>query len=598
MEIKDIVISFLRNNGCDLKCTGGFIRSLIHGHIQNEQDDSIRTIEDVITAFGRNITDKEKKEIGAIYTPKFIRDYMCSLSVSPVLSSYIDVSCGCGSFLYSVVETLVKRFNFNVNEALDMVYGIDIQPDYVVQTKSVLALYAWKETGKYIGSNDMHVVEGDALDLLVRPFFNRTEFDVVIGNPPYVSASNMPKELLDKVNHINKTICGSLSNSNEIRYGKAELYLSFFYVALYVLSDNGRVMYITPNSWLNSQNGVLFRKMLENEVSDNLEVVIRDFGNNKVFGSLGVYSCITEIRMKSKDVISYTTLSIGKDGIFENEPPYKVPVSELDSMGGWSLTDSGSYSFIQKIEKQPRHLSDYKIKNGIATNANDVFILKSVSGDCDYYATDNGLMIETGITRKIVKASKLKCEKDIEDNCEIVIFPYDKDGKIIPEDIFKNCYPNAYSYLRSYKERLDERDKGKKDYPAWYAFARSQAIRDRGMKLIFPQMSDKPYFVFSDDEELMFYSGGAIYGDDREELLRLKMILESPVMEFYIKSVSKPYSSNFYSYGERYFGKFGIPDITEDEWNLMSILEKGEELDRFICEKYGINYKNLKMKLS
>ena len=50
------------------------------------------------------------------------------------------------------------------------------------------------------------------------------------------------------------------------------------------------------------------------------------------------------------------------------------------------------------------------------------------------------------------------------------------------------------------------------------------------MKLIFPQMSDKPYFVFSEDEELVFYSGGAVYGEDKEDLLRLKMILESPLI--------------------------------------------------------------------
>lgn len=594
MEIRDVIFAFLANNKINFKQMGGFLCDLFRGYTPSKCDFTIKTVEDVISAFESMITEEEKKMNGSVYTPLAIRKYMCGLVVSPISASYIDISCGCGSFLYTIAETLVDSFNFTVKEALNMLHGVDICPEYVKQTKAILALFALEKEGLYVHSNDLDIKTGDSLDLVT----SEDVYDVVIGNPPYVSASNMSPETLRKVNEMTKKVADSLpQKKSDISFGKAELYIPFFYVGISLLSERGRLLYITPNSWLNSQNGVVLRNMLTYLSGSEIEVSVRDFGSNKVFGNLGVYSCITDIQRKPSSCVSYSKLSMTEEGVVEKETPFAIPTANLDCTAGWSMTDRSSYSIIRKIEEQPRHLSDYKVKNGIATNANDIFVLKATSGDCDYYSTDNGLMIERGVTRKIVKATKIKTEKDIEESREFVIFPYDGNGNIIPEDLFKSCYPNAYNYLLANKEKLGKRDKGKKEYPAWYAFGRSQAIRDRGMKLIFPQMSDKPYFVFSDDEELVFYSGGAIYGDDKEELLRLKVILESPVMEFYIKSVSKPYSSNFYSYGERYFGKFGIPDITEDEWNLMSILEKGEELDRFICEKFGINYKNLKEKL-
>jgi hypothetical protein len=56
-----------------------------------------------------------------------------------------------------------------------------------------------------------------------------------------------------------------------------------------------------------------------------------------------------------------------------------------------------------------------------------------------------------------------------------IIFPY-KDGKIIEENQFKTDNPLTYNYLCEYKDLLSQRDKGKKKYPLWYAFGRTQAL--------------------------------------------------------------------------------------------------------------------------
>ena len=71
------------------------------------------------------------------------------------------------------------------------------------------------------------------------------------------------------------------------------------------------------------------------------------------------------------------------------------------------------------------------------------------------------------------------------------------------EAVFMSKYPEAYKYLSLNKMKLAQRDKGEKNYEAWYAFGRSQATCDRGRKLLFPYMTDHPRFVYTDNENML-----------------------------------------------------------------------------------------------
>ena len=96
---------------------------------------------------------------------------------------------------------------------------------------------------------------------------------------------------------------------------------------------------------------------------------------------------------------------------------------------------------------------------------------------------------------------------------EYLIFPYMIDNKkisIISEENFKNNFNKAYTYLSFFKEELSKRDNGNKKYEKWYAFGRNQALTINGDKLLFPCISNSPYFVYTDIKDLLFYNGYAI----------------------------------------------------------------------------------------
>ncbi|MEG0162324.1 MAG: hypothetical protein RR652_00145, partial [Mucinivorans sp.] len=155
------------------------------------------------------------------------------------------------------------------------------------------------------------------------------------------------------------------------------------------------------------------------------------------------------------------------------------------------------------------------------------------------------------ILKPIIKGSTLKSNDQI--ITEWVLFPYYRvNGKhtIIPENILKEKYPLAYQYLSSVRLELDNRDNGKTNPVAWYAFGRSQGLDTSfGKKIIFSPMNLKPKFIYYENEDCTFYSGYCIkYADNIEELLPQ---LNSDRMEDFIAVSSRDYRGGWKAYNKK-----------------------------------------------
>ena len=186
------------------------------------------------------------------------------------------------------------------------------------------------------------------------------------------------------------------------------------------------------------------------------------------------------------------------------------------------MSNPKSLSNIKRIENIGTPLGELlPIKNGIATLSNSIYIFRPHREDSNfYYFEKNGVeyAAEKGICRDIIKPNILKYEHEIPDIREKIIYPYTNGINplsLIQEENFKEDFTKAYIYLESHKSDLAKRDKGKGDYGAWYAFGRTQALTDKGLKLLFPYMSKHPHFVYTDNEEMLIYCGYAIFSDSR-----------------------------------------------------------------------------------
>ena len=548
------------------------------------------SIELLIELFEFVISPAEKEVNGAVYTPKNIRDFIVqeSFNNSPLKDwkSLIiaDISCGCGGFFISVAEYIKNHINIKYSEIYKHLYGVDIEEYSIERTKILLTLYAI-QNGEDVEDFTFNLFCGNSLnfDWTTIPVYNLNNgFDIVIGNPPYVGASKITDESRQY-----------LSKWSVTKTGKTDLYIPFFQIAIECLKEGGVLGYITVNNFYRSVNGRAFRRYMS---TNKYSFQIIDFGSEQVFRGRSTYTCICFIN-KQKGNVSYCKASSRSLDAIRNDSYCCLDYKNLDNEKGWLLQDDSIAFNLRKIESIGKPIGKiFDIKNGFATLKNDVFILNVINEDPVFYYSQNKLgetfKIEKGICRDVIKPNTLKSEKEISNKIEKLLFPYSVSNgivKVMEEDVLKEQYPYAFKYLLHNKYVLSRRDRGKREYEQWFAFGRTQALNISGYKLLFPYIAEYPYFVISEDKDLLFYNGYAIVCDDLQKLKVLQKILRSEVFWYYIKHTSKPYGSNYFALAKNYVKNFGLIELSDEQEEKILSLRSDVEINNYVKELYELN---------
>ena len=424
------------------------------------------------------------------------------------------------------------------------IFGFDIDKSATEKCISILD----DITSEYnIKGVKWNILETDSLDkFFVNKFFN--SFDFVIGNPPYIRIQHLGTKRREKIQN----------EWNLCQKGSTDIFITFFELGYYLLNKNGRLGYITPNTYLKTKAGEDLRNFIKyNKI---LKTLI-DFEHNQLFDNVTTYSLIT-ILDKNHRKNTFSLFKGDKQNInYINE----INVENLNN-DNWILTSNNILEKLNNIERRGFSLNQIaKIHVGITTLADDYYIFKGpiIKGNLAEIQLRDGrtFQIEKGILKPIVKASVLK--NPDEDQNRFIIFPYKKIGNrhsIIGEKELKEKYPLAYKYFRTIKEFLDNRDKGKPNPVAWYAFGRSQGLDTSfGKKILTSPINLKPNFIVWGKGEYTFYAGYCIKFDG--DLKLLAQYLNSKDMEFYINHISRNYQNNYKSFAKSFIEKFGINDL-------------------------------------
>ncbi len=611
-DTKDInrllVSAFLVINKID-KINNKFIENyIIHETTELEQLKEFLTIlnketfdiEDLIEFFEFVISPEDKEINGAVFTPEYIRKYIVEETLKYQENKNIndlifgDIACGCGGFFKTITEFLKSKTNKSYFEIYkENIFGLDIQEYSIVRTKILLSLLA-------ITNNEdceefqFNLFQGNALSYE----WNNNEkirknegFDIVVGNPPYVGASKIDEET--------KSL---LKNWSVSQSGKSDLYIPFFEIALKNLNKEGVLGYITVNTFYKSLNGRSVRSFFS---KNKFDFTIIDFGGEQLFKKRSTYTCICLISKKATNIVNYVKSKSSNINSIKKSDYIKFLYDDLNDFDGWYLINKKTSKIISTIERTGKPLgSKFEIRNGFATLKNNIYVFTPSRETEDFYyliRDKKEFRIEKEICRNAIKPNTLKLETEIEKHTEKLIFPYkiieegvdlfntNKKGlKIIDEKTLKSKYPFTYEYLTCQKVTLSKRDKGNRDYEEWYAFGRNQALVISGYKLLLPYITNAPCFVYTNDQDLLFYNGYAIFSDSIEELHILQKILMSKIFWFYIENTSKPYAGNYFSVAKNYIKNFGICDLSDNEKLELLNLEDIDKIDNFLFEKYNI----------
>ena len=403
-------------------------------------------------------------------------------------------------------------------------------------------------------------------------------FDVIIGNPPYIRIQGIREN--------DSTLANEYMKIYDSATGAFDIYALFVENGLSLIKKKGIVNYIMPVKWTNAAFGSGLRQVI---LKNNSISKIINFGDFQAFDA-STYTGLQWFEHNSHQLL-YFELDKKYSNILElgeflnnikNDQGSIIPTNDL-SKDAWILTNRIVFKIINKLNQQPRRISDVfdKIYQGIATSKDDVYFLydckiieENVEGFSKYL--NERVIIEKNFVKPLLKGDDVHRYEEIITN-KYVIFPYDlKNDKAIlyTEDKIQESFPNAYVYLKKCETALRDREKGRlKNDKFWYKYIypKNLTLFD-SEKLVAPEISLGGNFSYDKNGE--FYSTTKIYGyikknTIKESYLFWLALFNSQLFWYFIQKTGYILRGGYFTFKTNYVSPFPLPN----EFNLNSILE-------------------------
>lgn len=530
----------------------------------------------------------------------------------------LDVAVGSGRFLVHALDKLVDtaigilkgnpndsrlykvsgnefRLRFEAKRRLlqDCLYGIDVDfnavevarfslmvklledetADTLPDSKSILpnlnANVIWGNTvvGSDFDASQDVIDETVPLDWAAEGL--PSEFDVVIGNPPYVTTDDMRK-----------------ANRFEFDYYKAnysschkqfDKYFVFIERALGSLAPAGAAGLLVPNKWLTIESGAKLRQMLAEQ---NAVREVLDFGNESLFAGKSAYVCILVLQ---PGVADFSYRNIHKQADFELDPAGKGYTQSAAVLAGfgessWVLPGTPEeHSVLTMLYANSRKLGDLvDIKNGVQTSKTNVFVISNF--------TDNGATVvfqKEGTQWEVEKALTKPYVADsgpVKSFCELaadalVIFPYQAGPSGAPQvltpEALRSNFPLGWAYLSNYRATLQKRDVSPPPPTGvFYAFGRHQALDTvfTRPKIIYSVNQTGNKYAF-DTVGVAVASGGTagevmvLNPRDGYSLEFIMGLLNQRAIEYFVRKRGSPFRGGYYSRGSAVLADVPVPAL-------------------------------------
>lgn len=403
----------------------------------------------------------EKEKYGQYMTPKLIAEFMTSLITHNKDALILEPSSGEGIF----IDTL-KQNGFNNIDACEIDKDI-IRHDNVRNSSFI--------------SEDFE-----------------NNYDVIIGNPPYIRWKNLEEELKKELED-NLLWSKYLNRLND--------YSSIFILkSIELLNEGGELIFITPEYWLNTtQSANLRNYMLSKGYITDIFIFKETPIFEKVSVSLIVFRFVKKqtiidkpdiniYKYNRRDRISATDLANMKNKLNNNDIEYfTVPHFSTDDV--WLIAKDDVVHQLQTYESHCKKLlsNDYhvledycEIGNGMVSGLDKAFQLNGVNLNND----------ENTSKITVIKG------KDLSPFIHNGTTEYMFINHVSSESVLIEKYPNYYAHLQKYKDQLLDRYSYNRDINYWeWVFLRNYNLFSRQVSKIFvpckERITNKDYFRFA-----------------------------------------------------------------------------------------------------
>lgn len=460
----------------------------------------------------------------------------------------LEPAVGDGSFLLPAVDRLLASATLHqlgpqaVDWLAPAVRAVEIHPASLEATRLAVRarLLAWGLPGEEADTLCATWLLQDDFLLTALP----AEFDVVVGNPPYVRQERIPAPLLAEYRRRYNTL-----------YDRADLYVPFIERSLRLLGPTGRLGFICANRWLKNRYGRPLRELVA--AGYHLMHVIE----------------LDDVQAFDTEVIAYPTITVlqrgpgrctrvarwgggepgGLRGLAERMaregPASDARVQELQRVvsGGdpWLLEASSPLDTVRRLERDFPDLEQAggRVGIGVATGADRLFI-----------GPQEELLVEP--SRRL----PLAMARDIHGG-EVhwgglgVINPFEPDGRLADLD----RYPLLRAWAQGSRAALSSRHCAQRAGAGWYrTIDRIWPELATTPKLLIPDIKGEPTVAFDPGR---FYPHHNLYHvtSAQWDLRALATVLRSSIALLLLASYSIRMAGGYLRFQAQYLRRMRVP---------------------------------------
>ena len=408
-------------------------------------------------------------------------------------------------------------------------------------------------------------------------------FDVVIGNPPYISHDKIPKQL--------KTGIKDRYQSYE---PFADVYCYFIEKAIGLQNQQGILSFITSNSYLRAEYGAPIRKLLKNE---NMLLRVLNIEDSQVFESVIVNVAIIVSRKSTNltDDFCIVVNSPFSGNSFEDfikSNGFHYPQAYFNSRS-WNLVEPKFVELQKKLESSGKTLEQLrtKIRLGIATGSNEAFL------------------IDEDKKRELCERNPVNAEiiKPILRGRDIFRYSYTSAGQYIL--LAKNGvnvqrdYPDIYEHLESFGDRFRNRGAQGQHWTNLRACSFYDDFKKE--KIVWIELTDSGRFALCNEEVYLLNSAYFLLPPSGIESKFLLGVLNSNTIRFYLGLIAETSGMGTSRWINNYVKEFPIPEATCEQQALIiglvnqildikhtnpdaDVSELEDEIDQMVYLLYGL----------
>jgi adenine-specific DNA-methyltransferase len=264
-------------------------------------------------------------------------------------------------------------------------------------------------------------------------------FDVVIGNPPYISVQKFSGTQIQR----------KWKNLFTTYAARGDVYCFFYERSINLLRDGGLLCFITSNKWMRAGYG---KKLREYFLNDLVIHQLIDFGDSPIFEAATTYTNIM-LCSKSKQYVKPKVWDVNAAYI----PDVKLEDLLADAEESTAFLSDDNYIIVPTIQGEiKRHIEaagtplkdwNISISRGFISGFNKAFVIDGKTKD-ELVALDPK---SENIIRSILRGRDIKRYKIEPKDLWLIVAKYGSH-----EDIREN-YPAIYSHLKKHETKLRKR---------------------------------------------------------------------------------------------------------------------------------------------